>query len=77
MKISIPKSQFKPKAFEYLRFVQERQEEIIITDHGTPVARIVPIARDEEPALMELREMVVKYEAPFAPVAEDDWEAGR
>ena len=77
MKISIPKSQFKPKAFEYLRLVQERQEEIIITDHGTPVARIVPIARDEEPALMELREMVVKYEAPFAPVAEEDWEAGR
>ena len=77
MKLTVPKSKFKPKAFEYLRLVQEKQEEIIIIDHGTPVARIVPIARDEEPALLELREMVVKYEAPFAPVAEEGWEAGR
>ena len=75
MKKTVPKSEFKPKAFEYLRLVQERQEEIVITDHGTPVARIVPIARDEEPALMELRKMVVKYEAPFEAVADGEWEA--
>ncbi len=77
MNMMVPKSQFMPKAFEHLRLVQEQQEEIIITDHGTPVARVIPIARDEDPAVMELRGMVVKYETPLAPVAEGDWEAAK
>ncbi len=74
---TVSKSEFKPKAFEYLRIVEEQRREIIITDHGTPVARIVPIPRDEDPAVMELRDTVLRYEAALEPVPDTDWDATR
>ena len=40
---TVSKSAFKPHAFEYFRMVETGQT-IVITDHGKPVARIVPYA---------------------------------
>jgi prevent-host-death family protein len=36
------KAQFKPQALAWLRQVEHDHLELIITDHGRPVARIVP-----------------------------------
>jgi prevent-host-death family protein len=75
--IKIPKSAFKPKAFEYFRLVEEKRQEILITDHGRPVARISPVDEVDEPELSALRGLLVKYVDPYEPVGPEDWEAAR
>ncbi len=37
---TVPKAQFKPKAFAYFRMVEETGEDLIITDHGKAGMRI-------------------------------------
>ena len=66
MKVS--KSELKPKLFAYLKRVSESGKELIITDHGKPVLKIVPISAEEESPLHKLRGMITKYEDPFEPV---------
>jgi len=70
----VPKSKFKPKAFEYFRLVEETNIEILITDHGKPVAKIVPYKPGDEEDLRALRGLVERYEDPTAPV-KTDWDA--
>ena len=60
---------------EYFRQVQETGREIVITDHGTPVLRLVPYKVDPREALLSLRDSVVRYGEPTEPVGEDDWES--
>ncbi len=69
----ISKSQFKPRAFEYFRLVEETNTELIITDHNKPVLKIVPYAPDDERLLRQLRGLVERYEDPTGPVGAD-WE---
>jgi prevent-host-death family protein len=71
----ISKSQFKPRALEYFRRVQESGRELIITEHGRPVLKIVPYTPNLEEALKALRGSVLKYVDPTEPVAIYDWEA--
>jgi prevent-host-death family protein len=75
MSVSISKSRFKAHALELFRKVEQTGEPIIITDHGTPVLKIMPYRDDPASALRVLRETVVKYEAPTQPVGDADWEA--
>jgi prevent-host-death family protein len=69
----VPKSKFKPKAFAYLRRV-EGGDQVCITDHGRPVADIVPHHVDDDQELSELRGLVLKYNRPMDPV-DVEWEA--
>ena len=75
--VKVPKSSFKPKAFEYFRLVEETRQEILITDHGRAVARISPVDEADEHELSALRGLVVKYVDPYEPVGAEDWEASR
>ena len=75
MKI-ITKSQFKPKAFEYFRMVEEGQM-LIITDHGRPVAKIIPFSGKQENSSGSLSGSVRRYDNPFAPVGDADWDADK
>ena len=75
--VRIPKSRFKPRAFEYFRLVEQKRQEILITDHGRPVVRIAPVEEADESELSSLRGLVVKYVEPFEPVGAEDWEAAR
>ena len=70
---TVQKSKFKPKAFEYLRLV-EHGESIIITDHGRPVAKIIPYNAGCSQLVGCLEGALVAYEKPLEPVGEDDWE---
>ena len=71
---TISKSQFKPKALQYFREIQEKGLEIIITDRGKPVVKISPFQKDSQMILEELRNSVLKYDDPLEPVAEDEWD---
>lgn len=73
MSRAVSKSEFKPRALEYLRQVEQTGEAIVITDRGRPVARIEPYAAGDD-SLAVLRGLIVKYDDPLRPVAEEDWE---
>ncbi len=71
----VSKSRFKPHALEYFRQVEETGEEIIVTNHGEPVIKVVPYREEQDAALKSLRKSVLKYDRPFEPVGADEWEA--
>lgn len=71
----ISKAQFKPKSLELFRRVEQTGEELIITDHGRPVLKIVPYSEDPEQWFRGLRNTVIRYDKPFEPVGADEWEA--
>ena len=75
MEEMISKSQFKPRALQYFREVEKTGKELIISDRGKPVLKIVPYTENSEEALKVLRDTVVKYDDPTEPVGLEDWEA--
>ena len=73
MSHTISKSAFKPKALQYFRLIEETGEELVITDNGQPVIRIIPY---RAPAgQVSLRGSVQRFKRPLDPVAEGDWDA--
>ncbi|HEY2932824.1 MAG TPA: type II toxin-antitoxin system Phd/YefM family antitoxin [Acidobacteriota bacterium] len=73
--VKISKSKFKPRALEYFRQVETTGTEVIITDRGRPVAKIVPYSESARDILKELRHSVIEYDHPTKPVALEDWES--
>lgn len=66
---SISKSALKPNLLEILRKIEKTGKELVITDHGRPVLKIVPFTQADSSAdLGELRNSVLKYEDPTEPV---------
>lgn len=76
MDLTVSKSDFKAKALEYFRRVQQSGRAIVITDRGVPVLRVVPYAERPEAFLEPLRGSVLRYDDPLEPVGVEDWEAG-
>ncbi len=72
MKIS--KSEFKPKALHYFRVVAQTGRELVISDRGKPVVKIIPYNDSSEDRLHSLRNTVKKYLDPMQPVGVEDWE---
>ncbi|MBI5142998.1 MAG: type II toxin-antitoxin system Phd/YefM family antitoxin [Nitrospirae bacterium] len=75
MSKAVSKSQFKPRSLEFFRRVQETGEELIITDRGKPVLKLVPYHEEPDLAMARLRNSVVSYRDPLEPVAANEWEA--
>ncbi|VAW77389.1 hypothetical protein MNBD_GAMMA13-494 [hydrothermal vent metagenome] len=73
----ISKSQFKPKALEVMRKIEQTGEPVIITDHGRPTLELKVYTPTESDPLEQLKGSVVEYKNPTQPVVEDDWEAAR
>lgn len=74
---TVSKSQFKPRALNFFREVEQTGQAIIITDRGKPVLKLVPYTEDPEVWLKPLRGTVISYKQPTESVAEEDWEALR
>lgn len=72
--VSISKTKFKPKAFEYLRRVEEGHDTVVVTDHGRPVAEVVPYGVPSREALKKMRGLVREYVDPTESVGEE-WNA--
>lgn len=70
----ISKSEFKAKALEVLRAIENSGEARVITDHGKPTLEIRKLRRQELPPLVVLKGTVLKFEKPTEPVASEDWE---
>ena len=72
--ITVSKTDFKPKAFEYLRKVEKHKRVVQITNHGRPVVEIVPFQQSSLSALKSMRGLVKKYDSPTEPV-DETWDA--
>lgn len=73
----VSKSAFKARALEYFREVQRTGRDLVITDNGKPVVKVVAYAYDPSAALASLRGSVLRFDAPTEPVATEDWDALR
>ena len=72
---TVSKSRFKAKALEYFREVEGGAGEIVITDRGRPVLKLVRYRPDAETPESSLRDTVLRYDDPGLPVGEEDWES--
>ena len=72
----VSKSRFKAQALELFRQVEASGEPLVVTDHGRPTLEVRPCspARPAADPLEELRGSVLRFDDPFAPVGENDWE---
>ena len=62
-------AEFKARCLEFIEHVRESREEYVVTRHGTPVAKLVPV--DEAASVSPLgvmRGTLLKYERPFDPI---------
>ncbi len=64
----ISKTKLKPRLLEYLRKVQSSGKELVITERGRPVLKIVPYREKPSEVIKALRGSVTKYQAPLKPV---------
>ena len=73
----VSKSRFKAQALELFRQVEASGEPLVVTDHGRPTLEVRPHrpARSDAEPLEVLRGSVLRFDDPFAPVGENDWEA--
>ncbi len=76
MEKQVSKSEFKAKALEYFRQIEASGDALIVTDHGKPTLEVRPYRKNRNP-LEVLRNTVIRYVDPTAPVAESDWEAAQ
>lgn len=76
MQLVVSKSQFKAKALEYLRKVEEEKQPLTITHAGKPVVQVTPYKEESDPEIIlkSLRGTVKYYENPTEPVGVEDWE---
>jgi prevent-host-death family protein len=67
-------AEFKARCLELMDRVRERGEEYVVTKHGRPVAKLVPVREaGEKPFLGCMKGTVLKYERPFDPV-DGEWD---
>lgn len=61
-------SKFKPRVLEILREVEQFRHEVVVTDRGKPIVKILPYTAPPSKALKMLQGSVVKYTDPTEPV---------
>ena len=64
MSVTVSKSKFKARALQFFREVEQSGEELIITDHGRPVLKIIPYQDNSKDALKQLQGSVLKFHDP-------------
>ncbi len=73
----IPAAEFKATCLKLMDRVRETRAEYVITKHGEPVARLVPIEIPERKSLFGfMKGTVLKYERPLDPL-DEDWDVNR
>ena len=66
---SISKSRFKSHALALMRKVEQEGSELVITDRGKPVLRLVPYEQEAGRLLEQFRGSGLHYPDPFEPAA--------
>jgi prevent-host-death family protein len=70
-------AEFKARCLELMDRVRETGTEYVITKHGTPVARLVPVVeRAAQSFFGSMKGTVLGYERPLDPL-DDDYDVNR
>ncbi len=69
------KTELKAHALEVFREIERTGEPLIVTDRGKPVLEVRRFNQHQNEPLLLLKDSVARYEAPTAPVAEEDWDS--
>ncbi|MGB7412607.1 MAG: type II toxin-antitoxin system prevent-host-death family antitoxin [Thermosynechococcaceae cyanobacterium] len=67
--------QFKAQCLKLMDQVQQTHEEILITKHGRPVAKLVPIESDSAEFILGYLQGTVQVTGDIISPIEDTWEA--
>lgn len=73
----IPATQFKAKCLAILDTVQRKRTTVVISKHGKPVAKLVPIDNDPVPSLYGSMKGTVREIGDIISPIEDEWDANR
>lgn len=65
---TISKSKLKPRVLEVLREVEQFRYEVVVTDRGKPVAKILPFTSSPSEVFKALHGSVVTYINPTDPI---------
>ena len=71
---TISKTEFKARALEILRDIEQSNQPRVITDRGRPTLEIRKLKQYEMDPLKLLKGTVLKYDAATAPVMDHDSE---
>jgi antitoxin (DNA-binding transcriptional repressor) of toxin-antitoxin stability system len=74
--IQVSKTEFKAKALEYFRQIEQSGEHVVVTDHGKPALVVSPFHGLNRDPLEILSGTVVRYDNPTDPI-DVEWEAGQ
>lgn len=73
---SMPAAEFKAKCLKVMETVRATGQEVVITKHGKPVARLVPVAYGPKPIFGRNAGMTL-YEGDLISPIDVEWEAER
>ena len=73
----VPAAEFKATCLELMDKVNRTGAEYVITKHGKPVAKLVPVETSKKQGILgSMRGSVLKYERPFDPVP-GEWDINK
>lgn len=73
--MQISAAEFKAKCLKMMDRVRDYQEEIIITKHGKPVAKLVPVEQTPPKSLFGFMKNSVVVHGDIVAPLEERWEA--
>lgn len=71
---AVPATEFKAHCLELLDRVRQTREEITVTKHGRPVAKLVPLSETRQPLFGCLEGTVRRYGDLLGPI-DERWSA--
>jgi prevent-host-death family protein len=73
----IPVTQFKAHCLEIVERVQRKRTSVVISKHGKPVAKLVPIDSEPVPSLLGSMKGTGREIGDIISPIEDEWDASR
>ena len=67
-KTTVGSAEFKARCLELVDRVKESRAEYVVTRHGKPVAKLVPVDATPVSLIGALPKSVQRYDDPFSPV---------
>ena len=71
----IAAGQFKAQCLQLMDQVQQSREEIVITKHGKPVAKLVPVDESKPRSALGYLQGTVEIVGDIVSPLEEEWEA--
>ena len=75
--MKIAAGQFKSKCLQLMDRVQQTREEVVITKHGKPVAKLVPISEEKTDTIVGYLPGSVQVVGDIVSPIDEEWEADR